>query len=117
MCKVEIDPEKYLGLDFDPWSFSRPERLGISLAVFKDMNVPVILGIDIGNMLDFILDIEFCYKDVPYHSFCHGLDVLVKTHFMLNSMRMANYLTSYDITALLICALCHDAGHVSFFNI
>ncbi|OMJ24943.1 3',5'-cyclic-nucleotide phosphodiesterase regA [Smittium culicis] len=117
LCKVEIEPHKYLGIDFDPWSFTRPERLGIALAVFKDMNVPVILGCEIGSILDFILEIEFCYKDVPYHSFCHGLDVLVKTHFMLNQMGMANYLTSYDITALLLCALCHDVGHPGLNNL
>ncbi|PVU97373.1 hypothetical protein BB561_000585 [Smittium simulii] len=106
-----------LGLGFNPWSFDRPERLGIALAIFKEMNTLSLLNINICELLDFVLEIENVYNNVPYHSFCHALDVLVKTFYVLEDLRMASYLTSYDILALLFCALCHDAGHPGLNNL
>ncbi|KAJ2783318.1 hypothetical protein H4R18_001764 [Coemansia javaensis] len=105
------------GLDFDPWRYSRAEKQGILLAVFKALNVLTVLDLSASDMLDFCLDVEALYNDVPYHSFNHAVDVVVKLYYMLHHLRAAAYLASYDIAALLISALCHDCGHPGLNNL
>ncbi|PVV04826.1 hypothetical protein BB560_000661 [Smittium megazygosporum] len=105
-----IQKKKHLlGLNFDPWSFDRPERLGIVLAIFLKFGIPSLLGIEVGEILDLILLIENTYNNVPYHSFCHAVDVFVKSFYLLDDLKMSNYLTSFDILVLLICSLAHDS--------
>ncbi|KAJ1680118.1 hypothetical protein EV182_000642, partial [Spiromyces aspiralis] len=106
------------GLEFDPWKYSRPELLGILLAIFDSTRVIDILGLEPGHMLSFILSIEKLYNpDVPYHSFYHAVDVVVKLFYVLHDINMVAYFTSYDTAALLIAGLCHDAGHPGLNNL
>ncbi|PWA00867.1 hypothetical protein BB558_003065 [Smittium angustum] len=116
MSTILKNNRNLLGPEFDPWKFDRPERIGIILGIFKDMNVLEILEINIDEMIDFVLLVEDSYQNVPYHSFCHAVDVFVKTYYMLNDLEMSNYLTKYDIISLMISALCHDTGHVRTIN-
>ncbi|KAJ2713460.1 hypothetical protein H4R19_002241 [Coemansia spiralis] len=105
------------GLAFDPWAYSRAAQQGILLAVFKDLNVLAVLELSASSMLDFFLDIEALYNDLPYHSFNHAVDVVVKLYYVLHDLHAAAYLASYDIAALLISALCHDCGHPGMNNL
>ncbi|KAJ2803802.1 hypothetical protein H4R20_002751 [Coemansia guatemalensis] len=106
-----------VGLAFDPWDYTRAEKQGIVLAVFKAHNVMSVLELDPNDMLEFTLDMESLYNDVPYHSFNHAVDVVVKLHYMLHDLQAASYLATYDIAALLIGALCHDCGHPGLNNL
>ncbi|PVU89968.1 hypothetical protein BB559_004852 [Furculomyces boomerangus] len=117
MSTILKNNRNLLGPEFDPWKFDRPERIGIILGIFKDMNVLEILEINIDEMIDFVLLVEDSYQNVPYHSFCHAVDVFVKTYYMLNDLEMSNYLTKYDIISLMISALCHDTGHPGLNNL
>ncbi|KAJ1722885.1 hypothetical protein LPJ53_002755 [Coemansia erecta] len=100
-----------VGLSFNPWEYSRAEQHGILLAIFKMSNVLASLELTPSEMLEFCLDIETLYKNVPYHSFNHALDVVVKLYYVLYDLQASAYLASYDIASLLIAGLCHDAGH------
>ncbi|KAJ2617271.1 hypothetical protein H4S08_000372 [Coemansia sp. RSA 1365] len=106
-----------VSLAFNPWDYSRAEKLGIVLAVFKTHNVLSVLELDPSDMLEFILEMESLYNDVPYHSFNHAVDVVVKLHYMLYDLQAASYLATYDIAALLISGLCHDCGHPGLNNL
>ncbi|KAJ1812210.1 hypothetical protein LPJ75_003755 [Coemansia sp. RSA 2598] len=113
-----IDQEwSSIGLSFDPWAYSRAEKQGILLSIFKTSNVLTVLELSPSDMLEFCLDIELLYKNVPYHSFNHALDVVVKLYYVLYDLQAAAYLASYDIAALLIAGLCHDAGHPGLNNL
>ncbi|KAJ2719242.1 hypothetical protein GGI07_005332 [Coemansia sp. Benny D115] len=81
------------------------------------MNVLTVLEISPSEMLEFCLDIESLYQDVPYHSFNHAIDVVVKLYYVLYDLHTAAYLASYDIAALLIAGLCHDSGHPGLNNL
>ncbi|KAJ1733724.1 hypothetical protein LPJ61_001415, partial [Coemansia biformis] len=105
------------GLRFSPWAYSRATKQGILLAIFKGLNVLTVLELSASSMLDFCLDIEALYNNVPYHSFNHAVDVVVKLYYMLHDLHAAAYLASYDIAALLISALCHDCGHPGMNNL
>ncbi|KAJ1921551.1 hypothetical protein H4219_000588 [Mycoemilia scoparia] len=104
-------------LSFDPWKYTRPKLLGILMAVFNECQVISVLGLEAGTMLDFILSIEKLYKDVPYHSFYHAVDVVVKLFYVLHDLNMDAYFTNYDVASLLIAGLCHDAGHPGLNNL
>ncbi|KAJ1966076.1 hypothetical protein GGI12_000341 [Dipsacomyces acuminosporus] len=106
-----------VGLDFDPWQHSRAEKQGILLAIFKNLHVLTVLELSPSDMLDFCLDIEMLYNDVPYHSFNHAVDVVVKLYYVLHNLQASSYLASYDIAVLLISGLCHDAGHPGLNNL
>ncbi|KAJ1901163.1 hypothetical protein LPJ66_000982 [Kickxella alabastrina] len=106
-----------VGLAFDPWAYSRAEQQGILLAIFKNMNVLTVLELTPSEMLDFCLDIEKLYNNVPYHSFNHAIDVVVKLYYVLCDLHAAAYLASYDIASLLIAGLCHDSGHPGMNNL
>ncbi|KAJ2781776.1 hypothetical protein GGI15_003122 [Coemansia interrupta] len=106
-----------VGLSFNPWEYSRAEKHGILLAIFKTTNVLAILELTPSEMLEFCLDIETLYKNVPYHSFNHALDVVFKLHYVLYDLQASAYLASYDIASLLIAGLCHDAGHPGLNNL
>ncbi|KAJ2078688.1 hypothetical protein H4R24_004295 [Coemansia sp. RSA 988] len=117
MSSYLADQWSSVGLAFDPWNYSRAEKQGIVLAVFKAHNVLSVLELDPSDMLEFTLDMESLYNDVPYHSFNHAVDVVVKLHYMLHDLQAASYLATYDIAALLISGLCHDCGHPGLNNL
>ncbi|KAJ2205346.1 hypothetical protein EV180_007278, partial [Coemansia sp. RSA 518] len=94
-----------VGLGFNPWEYSRAEKQGILLAIFKALNVLTVLELSPSDMLEFCLDMESLYEDVPYHSFNHAIDVVVKLYYVLHDLQAASYLASYDIAALLISGL------------
>ncbi|KAJ2404349.1 hypothetical protein J3F80_004943 [Coemansia sp. RSA 2526] len=106
-----------VGLGFNPWEYSRAEKQGILLAIFKALNVLTVLELSPSDMLEFCLDMESLYEDVPYHSFNHAIDVVVKLYYVLHDLQAASYLASYDIAALLISGLCHDCGHPGLNNL
>ncbi|KAJ2014829.1 hypothetical protein IWW57_005795, partial [Coemansia sp. S610] len=98
-------------LQFNPWDYSRAEKQGILLAIFRATHVLTVLELKPSDMLDFCLDIESLYNDVPYHSFNHAVDVVVKLYYVLSDLQASAYLATYDIASLLIAGLCHDCGH------
>lgn len=100
-------------LDYNPWNHSRAENHGIVLGIFEAMHVMAVLELAPTDILEFNLDIESLYNSVPYHSFNHAIDVVVKLYYVLSDLQAASYLASYDIASLLISGLCHDCGHVS----
>ncbi|KAJ2890001.1 hypothetical protein IWW38_004374, partial [Coemansia aciculifera] len=74
-------------LQFNPWAYSRAEKQGILLAIFKTTHVLAVLELSPSDMLDFCLDIESLYNDVPYHSFNHAVDVVVKLYYVLSDLQ------------------------------
>ncbi|KAJ2557562.1 hypothetical protein EV175_001270 [Coemansia sp. RSA 1933] len=106
-----------VGRGFNPWDYSRAEKHGILLAIFKNLNILAVLELPPSDMLDFCLDIESLYTNVPYHSFNHAIDVVVKLYYVLNDLQASSYLASYDIACIIISGICHDAGHPGLNNL
>ncbi|KAJ1666999.1 hypothetical protein EV178_001719 [Coemansia sp. RSA 1646] len=106
-----------VGLNFNPWDYSHSEKHGILLAIFKNLNILTVLELSPSDMLEFCLDIETLYTEVPYHSFNHAIDVVVKLYYVLNNLQASAYLASYDIACLIIGGICHDAGHPGLNNL
>lgn len=54
------------------------------------------------------------YNNVPYHNFIHAVDVLQFATFIMRKMK--NDLTKFEILALIVSCLFHDANHDGFTN-
>ncbi|KAJ1660458.1 hypothetical protein IWQ61_000637 [Dispira simplex] len=104
-------------LNFDAWQHSAPELYGIVLAMFAQLDVMTTLCITDSQMLDFIIDVARGYHHVPYHSFYHSADVVVKLFYVLFNLQGGRYLTSPSLAALMLAGLCHDVGHPGLNNL
>eukprot|EP00466_Bigelowiella_natans_P021323 jgi/Bigna1/145493/aug1.99_g20201 len=51
------------------------------------------------------------YRNVPYHNRRHGFNVLQHTAFIIQNSILSDTLLDHEKFALLVAALCHDAGH------
>ncbi|KAJ1962284.1 hypothetical protein IWQ62_003579 [Dispira parvispora] len=104
-------------LNFDAWQHSTPELYGIVLAMFSQLDVMATLCITDSQMLDFIIDVARGYNHVPYHSFYHSADVVVKLFYVLFNLQGSRYLTPPNLAALMVAGLCHDVGHPGLNNL
>lgn len=81
--------------------------------MFAKLGVLSALDITPSTLLDFLIDVDTTYLNAPYHSFYHAVDIVTVLYYILTELEADQYLSNLDIAALLIAALCHDAGHVS----
>lgn len=106
-ARPNIDP------DFNVLDYGRTELYGHLLGVFAKLGVLSALDITPSTLLDFLIDVDTTYLNAPYHSFYHAVDIVTVLYYILTELEADQYLSNLDIAALLIAALCHDAGHVS----
>jgi hypothetical protein len=98
--------------DFEVLNKSRAELYGSVLGMFIRIKVDTAIGATASQLLDFIIDVDHGYLQNPYHSFFHAVDVTAVIYYILNDLEAAIHLSTLDMAALLIAALCHDIGHV-----
>lgn len=62
--------------------------------------------------ISLIIDIVDGYKNIPFHNIVHAFEVFLMTNELIKIVQShKKYFTKYDITIILICALCHDILH------
>lgn len=62
--------------------------------------------------MEFVMDVEFLYRDIPYHNFTHAVYVLHGCCMVLRSILQKNKRFSNVFAfSLIIAALAHDIGH------
>jgi hypothetical protein len=98
--------------EFEVLSKSRAELYGYVLGMFISLKLDTAIGATASQLLDFIIDVDQGYLHNPYHSFFHAVDVTAVIYYMIMDLNASQYLSTLDIAALLIAALCHDIGHV-----
>ncbi|KAM3586424.1 hypothetical protein VKS41_002940 [Umbelopsis sp. WA50703] len=85
--------------------------------MFIRIKVDTAIGATASQLLDFIIDVDHGYLQNPYHSFFHAVDVTAVIYYILNDLEAAIHLSTLDMAALLIAALCHDIGHPGYNNV
>ncbi|KAF7723081.1 hypothetical protein EC973_002365 [Apophysomyces ossiformis] len=103
--------------DFNILNCARTDVYGHLLGLLAKLKVLDTLGIDASQMLDFLIDVDAAYLDAPYHSFYHAVDIVTVLYYMLTELVAVRYLSPLDVAALLLSALCHDAGHPGYTNL
>lgn len=107
-----------LGMDFKVWEWSTPQLYGLVLGMFVKTGV-VTDPQTLSSLLLFIIDVANGYKDNPYHSFLHAVDVTYIVHWILDDLGLREELafTTIEIVALLVAALTHDVLHPGMNNL
>ncbi|KAI9322199.1 hypothetical protein BX666DRAFT_1892528 [Dichotomocladium elegans] len=103
--------------NFNVLDYSRTEMYSHLLGIFEKLHVLDTLETTPSELLDFLIDVDSSYINTPYHSFYHAVDVVTVLYYILNDLGADQYLSETDIAALLLAALCHDAGHPGYSNI
>ncbi|ORY93452.1 hypothetical protein BCR43DRAFT_496958 [Syncephalastrum racemosum] len=106
-----------IDMDFNVLDYGRTDVYGHLLGIFARLHVLDAIHVTPSQLLDFFVDVDTTYLSAPYHSFYHAVDIVTVLYFMLHDLNAAQYLSDLDIAALLIAALCHDAGHPGYNNL
>ncbi|KAI8328045.1 hypothetical protein BC941DRAFT_445702 [Chlamydoabsidia padenii] len=115
--KVEEHQQQQPGsLDFTLYDKSRADIYGIILACFRKLDLLDKLGWTPSVLLDFLIDVDQGYHPNAYHSFYHGVDVMLVLYHMVQEYDIVYYLSPIDIVILFIAGLCHDIGHPGLNN-
>lgn len=77
------------------------------------------LSIIPSKLLDFALQINTGYKDIPYHNALHAADVLQSCHIIMNSADFPRHIVfgPIDKAMLFVSAIIHDFKHPGVNNI
>ncbi|KAJ3365332.1 hypothetical protein GGF31_008571 [Allomyces arbusculus] len=95
----------------DVFLLTRWERLGLVLAMARQLYLPQLLHVSYGRLLAWVLEVEAKYLDPPYHSFIHAVDVALIVYFTLYTLHGRDLVTDLDAALCFMAALCHDMGH------
>ena len=74
------------------------------------------LDLDLPRMAAYFRRIQDGYKDNPYHSCVHALDVMLNTSYFIRQEAIAQLLTPLDQLAALLAAAIHDHEHPGVNN-
>ena len=142
--EMELELREYLG-DTDRQSIDSPPSLTLKpqdmkFVLSKSFNISEFAKIDTNLMMtgfflfdtlrlrkpfnitneklfSFLFSMKETYKKVPYHNWRHAVDVSCFMANMLIHAKLLNgALTHFEILALLVSCLCHDAGHDGYSN-
>ncbi|KAK8896781.1 hypothetical protein M9Y10_014698 [Tritrichomonas musculus] len=67
-------------------------------------------------LFHFLSLIKESYNKVPYHNWIHAIDVTQFMAYQLHTTGLSNTFTKFEIFAMLVASICHDANHDGFTN-
>lgn len=110
-AKKEMDT-----FEFDALSYSSDTLIQITLEIFVKFDFLNKLKISAVKLKKFILCVRSCMFDNPYHNWFHAFDVTQTTYCLAIQAGLDKSLTSVELFALVISALCHDLEHPGVNN-
>jgi len=105
------------GLDFDALSFSGDDLCHLALEILIELKVDKTLKVEIARLKRFILQVRKHMFDNPYHNWTHVCDVLQAVYALLVQSGLLSRLSSLEVSALVVGALCHDLEHPGVTNV
>jgi dual 3',5'-cyclic-AMP and -GMP phosphodiesterase 11 len=113
-CYSFEDTDPFLPMyrwDLDPFSARDSDLMLYAEQMFRDFDLINHFKIDETKLRNLILSAHALYHtEVAFHNFKHGFSVMHITYLILRA-GAAKLLTSLDILAALLSALCHDLDH------
>jgi hypothetical protein len=103
-------------LQFDTLSFSTDDLCHLVLQMFMELELPKIGRFEEEKMKTLILEVRGTMQDNPYHNWFHVVDVTQVVFSLVLKAGMLNRLSSIQLFALLVSALCHDLDHPGLNN-
>ena len=107
LFKIKFDAPKWDGIGHFKVIFNIFNYFGL-LQIYKVTNE---------KFFRFLTEIRDTYKKVPYHNWRHAVDVTQFVTYELITSGYDKILSSFQLFALLVACLCHDANHDGFTNV
>lgn len=102
--------------DFDALDKTRDQLFSYLFTMFKQLPCLQALNLTDELLAEFLIEVSNNYYDKPYHNLAHATSV---THFTFKLIQEGHFeerLSSIELSALIIAALCHDIGHPGLNN-
>ena len=115
--KLKLNSDIYLKLEFDAASFQDMGFFQVIFAIFNYFDLLREFEITNDKFFRFLSEISSTYKKVPYHNWRHAVDVTQYITYELVTSGISQKLSKFDLFALLVAAICHDANHDGFTNV
>ena len=115
--KLLINDPKIWTIEFDAQAWDGAGHIKVLFAIFSRFELCTEFKITNEKLFKFLTEIRDTYNKVPYHNWRHAVDV---TQFVIYEIIYAEYdkvLTKFELLALLVSSICHDANHDGFTNV
>ena len=117
--KLSLPPDKQevlRSLDFFAIDWNGIGLFQIAFFVFNDFGLLQQFKITNELFFTFLYKLRESYNEPPYHNWIHAIDVLQYISYQVRLTNCHNILNKFELLAVCVAALCHDAGHQGFNN-
>ena len=104
-------------LNFFAIDWNDIDKIKILFSLFDEFHLMSEFKISNVMLFRFLYEIRSTYHTVPYHNWIHAVDVAQYVSYELRTSNLVTELTRFELLAMLVSAICHDAGHDGFNNI
>jgi GAF domain-containing protein len=111
------EKENVFSIAFDSVAWEGIGHVKVVFAIFEKFGLLSTYGIPNERFFRFVTEIRDTYKVVPYHNWRHAVDVLQFVAYELLVAKFDTVLTNFELLALCVACLCHDANHDGFTNV
>jgi hypothetical protein len=99
---------------FDAQAWDGVGHFKVLWALFTKFDLFNLFHIKNERFYKFLDEMSLAYNDVPYHNWRHAVDVTQFVTYQIVTAQLQYELSKFQILALLIAAICHDANHDGF---
>ena len=117
--KLRLPDEKQKlirSLDFFAIDWNGIGLFKVAFFIFKDFDLLQTFQISNDLFFRFLFKLRDSYNEPPYHNWIHAIDVLQYISYQVRITNSQQILTKFELLAVCVAALCHDAGHQGFNN-
>ncbi|EAY21000.1 3'5'-cyclic nucleotide phosphodiesterase family protein [Trichomonas vaginalis G3] len=114
--KMSIENDSIWKRHFDAQLWA-DQYITVLFNIFYRFDLPKEFNITNEKLFRFLTEIRDTYKKVPYHNWRHAVDVTQFVVYELLESGCDKVLTKFEVFALLVSAVCHDANHDGFTNV
>lgn len=119
-ARLALTPEETAhiqSINFDSPQWDGIGHLKVCFGVFHRFGLQEKFKISNEKLFRFLTEIRDTYNPVPYHNWRHAVDVTEFVTYQVTTGNLDKELTSFELFALVVAAICHDANHDGFTNV
>ncbi|OHS93093.1 3'5'-cyclic nucleotide phosphodiesterase family protein [Tritrichomonas foetus] len=119
-AKLKIPPAEastVFCINFDAPAWDGIGHFKVIWQIFDSFNLLSEYKITNEKFFRFLTAISGTYNKVPYHNWRHAVDVTQFVTYEIKTAKLEKVLSKFELFALLVSAICHDANHDGFTNV
>jgi hypothetical protein len=103
-------------VNFDAPAWDGIGHIRVLFNIFYKFELMLTYKISNEKLFRFIREVRDTYKKVPYHNWRHAVDVSQFVCFEILRCQADFVLTKFELFAMVVSTICHDANHDGFTN-